>query len=298
MTLPRDTPACRGGNVLIAAAGGKMSGMRDLDRIEPGAPAVPAPRWWARLVRLVADRFTTGTALGLSLTVGFAVVALLGTAFATVLDAVLEHDGIYVVDDPVLSYTVHHRTGALTSVFHALTALGDPLPISTVALLGGILLSIRARSRRPLLVTAIATVGVQVLVFSIKFAVHRPRPVPAYALDTAGGYSFPSGHSTSSLVIFGVLAWLLSGQLRGRYARAAVWLGAAVLVVGIGSSRVYLGVHHPTDVVAAWVLGSAWLVAVLVSISTVARIRAGAPADEPADSAPSRGGRGVHRPLT
>jgi membrane-associated phospholipid phosphatase len=279
--------------------------MPDTQRIEPGAPAVPAPRGWARLLRLAADRFTPGTALGLALTIGFVVVALLGTAFAIVLDAVLEHDGVSAVDDPVLSYTVGHRTGALTTVFRALTALGDPLPISAVALLGGVLLSVRARSRRPLVTTAIATVGVQVLVFGIKFAVHRPRPVPAYALDTAGGYSFPSGHSTSSLVIFGVLAWLLSGQLRSRYARAAVWLGAAVLVAGIGSSRVYLGVHHPTDVLAAWVMGSAWLVAVLVSISTVARIRAGVPPaepagdrDVPADSGGRSGGRGLHRPLT
>jgi undecaprenyl-diphosphatase len=279
--------------------------MRGTQRIEPGAPAVPAPRWWAGLLRLAAGRFTPGTALGLSLTVGFAVVALLGTAFAIVLDAVLEHDGISAVDDPVLSYTVDHRTGVLTTVFRALTALGDPVPISAVALLGGVLLAVRERSRRPLLITAIATVGVQVLVFSIKFAVHRPRPVPAYALDAAGGYSFPSGHSTSSLVIFGVLAWLLSGQLRSRYARAAVWLVAALFVVGIGSSRVYLGVHHPTDVLAAWVMGSAWLVAVLVSMSTMARIRAGVPAaesagdrDVPADSAASDGGRRVHRPLT
>ena len=281
-----------------------MSDMRDLHRIEPGAPAVPTPRWWARLLRLAADRFTPGTALGLSLTIGFAVVALLGTAFALVLDAVLEHDGISGVDDPVLSYTVEHRSAAPTTVFHAFTTLGNPVPISAVALLGGVLLSRHARSRRPLVITAIATVGVQVLVFSIKFAVHRPRPVPAFALDTVGGYSFPSGHSTSSLVIFGVLAWLFAGQVRNRYARGAAWLVAAFLVLGIGSSRVYLGAHHPTDVLAAWVMGSAWLVAVIVSTSTLARIRAGAPGaepadrDVPADSAASGGGRGVHRPLT
>jgi undecaprenyl-diphosphatase len=279
--------------------------MEDTRPIEPGAPAVPSPRWYALLLRFAADRFTAGTALGLSLTVGFVAVALLGGGFAVVLDAVLEHDGVAAVDDPVLSYTVDHRNGALTTLFRVLTFLGDPVPISTVALLGGVLLAVRARSRRPLLITAIAAAGVQLLVFSIKFAVHRPRPVPAYALDTAGGYAFPSGHSTSSLVIFGVLGWLLGGQLRSRWARLAGWLCAALIVVGIGSSRVYLGVHHPTDVLAAWALGSAWLVAVLVSTSTVARIRAGVPPaepapdrDVPADSAPSGGGRRLHGPLT
>jgi undecaprenyl-diphosphatase len=271
--------------------------MDDRQRVEPGAPAVPAPRWYAVVLRFAADRFTPGAALGLSLTVGLVLVGLLGTAFAVVLDAVLEHDGIAAVDDPVLSYTVHHRTGALSALFRALTFLGDPLPISAVALLGGVLLAVRARSRRPLLITAIATVGVQVLVFSIKFAVHRPRPVPAYALDTAGGYSFPSGHSTSSLVIFGVLAWLLSGHLRNRYARVAVWAVAALFVLGIGSSRVYLGVHHPTDVLAAWALGSAWLVTVLMTLGAVARLRAGVPPDEPAGDRTVPAVDGVSRDL-
>jgi undecaprenyl-diphosphatase len=255
--------------------------MHDIHGIEPGVPAVPTPRWWARLLRLAADRFTPRTALGLSLTVGFAVVALLGTAFAVVLDAVLEHDGIAVVDDPILSFTVEHRSAALTTVFHAFTDLGNPVPISAVAVLGGVLLSRHARSRGPLVITAIAAVGVQVLVFSIKFAVHRPRPASPFPLETVGGYSFPSGHSTSSLVIFGVLAWLLGGQVRNRYARAAAWLPAVLFVLGIGFSRVYLGAHHPTDVLAAWVMGSAWLVAVAVTTSTLARIRAGAPPEVP-----------------
>lgn len=253
-------------------------------RTEPGAPALPTPRWWAGALRFLSARLTPGAALGLSLTVGFAVVAALGSLFAVVLDAVLEHDGVAAVDDPTLAYTVHHRSAVLTSLFHVLTFVGDPVPISLIALVAAAALARWAGSWRPLWVTAVAVAGVQVLVFSIKYLVARPRPVPAYALDTAGGYAFPSGHSTSSLVVFGVLAWLLSGQLRRRGARLAVWAGAALLVVGIGASRVYLGVHHPTDVVAAWLMGTAWLVAVLVSVATVSRIRAGRSADSPATS--------------
>jgi undecaprenyl-diphosphatase len=248
--------------------------MAATEEVEPG---VPAPGWLARALGFLAGRFTPGTALGLSLTVSFAAVALLGTVFAVILDSVLERDGISAVDDPALSYAVHHRSAVATTVFHAFTRVGDPVPISVLALLGGLALAYAARSRRPLVVTAIAAVGVQALVFGIKALVARPRPVPAYALDTAGGYSFPSGHSTSSLVIFGVLAWLLSARVRPTWARVAVWALAALLVLGVGSSRVYLGVHHPTDVVAAWLLGAAWLVTVIVSVSTVGRLRTRTP---------------------
>ena len=263
--------------------------MDDTRQVEPGAPAMPTPGWWARALRILAARFTPGAALGLSLTVGFAVVAVLGVVFAIVLDAVLEHDGISAVDDPTLLYVVQNRSAVATVVFHGFTWLGDPLPISTVALLGGLALAYVEHSRRPLVITAVAAIGVQALVFSIKVLVARPRPVPVYALDTAGGYSFPSGHSTSSLVIFGVLAWLLAARFERTSARVAVWVLAGLLVFGVGASRVYLGVHHPTDVAAAWLLGTAWLVTVLVSVATVSRIRAGARADTPVPT----GGRRV-----
>jgi membrane-associated phospholipid phosphatase len=277
----------------VRAGPGETADMDGTRQVEPGVPAVPAPGWWARALRFLAARFTSGAALGLALTVGFAAVAGLGAVFAVILDAVLEHDGISMVDDPTLSYAVHHRSAVVTAVFRAFTWIGDPLPISAIALLGGLALAYAARSRRPLVITAIAAIGVQALVFGIKVLVARPRPVPAYALDTAGGYSFPSGHATSSLVIFGVLAWLLAAQVGRTTARLAVWTLAALLVLGVGSSRVYLGVHHPTDVVAAWMLGTAWLVTVLVSVSTISRIRARVPPETPVPS----GGRGVRGSL-
>ncbi len=74
-----------------------------------------------------------------------------------------------------------------------------------------------------------------------------------------GDYSFPSGHSFAGLLLYGVLAFLLVRSLQSRGARIAVIIAAAVLIGSIGLSRVYLGVHWPSDVLGAWLLAGAWL---------------------------------------
>ena len=86
----------------------------------------------------------------------------------------------------------------------------------------------------------------------LKMLFHRPRPEVFFGLVLAQNYSFPSGHAFVSTVYFGLLAWLLATGARGR---AAV----IVLAAFIGTSRVYLGYHYPSDVVAGWALASIWL---------------------------------------
>jgi undecaprenyl-diphosphatase len=78
-------------------------------------------------------------------------------------------------------------------------------------------------------------------------------------LARAGGLSFPSGHAFGVIVGCGVLLLLVTPLLRGRLARAAAWAAGIVVVAVVGFSRVGLGVHFPTDVVAGYVLGLAWL---------------------------------------
>jgi membrane-associated phospholipid phosphatase len=87
--------------------------------------------------------------------------------------------------------------------------------------------------------------------------VQRPRPPAADLLTAASGWAFPSGHATQAMVGLGALAVLLAG----RSPRLRPWLltAATVLVLLVGGSRVCLGAHWPTDVLAGWALGAAWL---------------------------------------
>jgi undecaprenyl-diphosphatase len=89
----------------------------------------------------------------------------------------------------------------------------------------------------------------------IKAAVARQRPDIIEAIVSEPGYSFPSGHSALGMVGWGVLAVLVSRTRLPRVVRVAAITGMAVLVLLIGVSRVYLGVHYPTDVIAGWILG-------------------------------------------
>lgn len=105
--------------------------------------------------------------------------------------------------------------------------------------------------------------GVGLWVRLIKTTVERARPDAPWVLEQ--GFSFPSGHSAGTLVTYGLLAWMLCLVWRRerRSAAVPVVVGTALVVLGVGASRVLLGVHHASDVLAGWLLGLAWGSAVL-----------------------------------
>lgn len=107
-----------------------------------------------------------------------------------------------------------------------------------------------------------ATVGTAAfLAQTLKAWLQRPRPAPELLelFVDCGDASFPSGHAVFSVVFFGFLGWVAMRNLRSPSARLAVFWGAATLMVAVGASRVFLGAHWPTDVVAGYALGAFWL---------------------------------------
>jgi undecaprenyl-diphosphatase len=128
--------------------------------------------------------------------------------------------------------------------------------------------------RRVLLVGWVgALAGGALLDLALKLAFRRPRPVWESPYLAASGWSFPSGHAMGSLIAYGMLAYLLVLHLRSRSARLAVAAGAILLVLAIGFTRLFLGVHYFSDVMAGYAAGTVWL-AVCVSGLEVLR-RAG-----------------------
>jgi undecaprenyl-diphosphatase len=95
----------------------------------------------------------------------------------------------------------------------------------------------------------------------LKLAFHRPRPV-AFFGSTPSSYSFPSGHALGSFCFYGILAAILATRVRGRGAKFCVWMAAVLLVAMIGVSRIYLGVHYPSDVIAGYCAGAVWVGAI------------------------------------
>jgi undecaprenyl-diphosphatase len=145
-----------------------------------------------------------------------------------------------------------------TTAFSAVTMLGSTLVLALVAGVTAAYLVWRGRGRDAALV-AVAFAGAQLLTWILKGTFERPRPTFDDPIATAGWFSFPSGHALSSIAVYGTLAYLLAGALRSRRARAAGLAGVALLVAAIGFSRLYLGVHYLTDVLAGYSAGLAWL---------------------------------------
>jgi len=151
------------------------------------------------------------------------------------------------------------RTPMLTRLLWGFTVLGDPRVATLLTLLTIGLLLVWGRRAEAWLVGA--TVGGGAVLSALaKLAFHRPRPLAQFALiKLPSSFSFPSGHALNSLLFFGVLAFVLVRLTKRLGWRLAILGAAAVAVLLTGLSRVYLGVHWPSDVVASWSLAAAML---------------------------------------
>ncbi|GFG96429.1 phosphatase PAP2 family protein [Mycobacterium timonense] len=215
--------------------------------------------------RALAGRLPVSEVAAVALLLGLAVVVTLAVGFTEVLDDVLEGDGIAVIDHPVTRWLATHRDLWLTTVLRTITVAGSPLFLAAFALPISLVAGWRCRTWRPVVLALACGAGVPLVLFTAKALVGRNRPALPFALVDADGYSFPSGHATGTGAIMVISAWILTRWLIPRWAgRVTVWavtIGAAFL---IGFSRVYLGVHYLSDVLAGWLLGMAWAGAVMV----------------------------------
>jgi undecaprenyl-diphosphatase len=117
--------------------------------------------------------------------------------------------------------------------------------------------------RRAAVWLAIAMTGSLALDLTLKYAYHRTRP-SAFFGTAPHSYSFPSGHALCSFCFYGVLAGLFSARTKSLSWRLLIWMVAAALVIAIGLSRIYLGVHYPSDVLAGYLAATVWVGTVIV----------------------------------
>jgi membrane-associated phospholipid phosphatase len=163
--------------------------------------------------------------------------------------------------DAFVRTAVHQfATPSLTRLMQVFSFLGSVAAVATMSLLV-VCVSLYFRHSRTAALLAVTMLGVAALDVALKHAFHRPRPV-AFFGPTPSSYSFPSGHALGSLCFYGILAAILAGRVRGRGAKFCVWITAALLVGMIGLSRIYLGVHYPSDVIAGYCAATVWVGAV------------------------------------
>jgi undecaprenyl-diphosphatase len=170
------------------------------------------------------------------------------------------------------SWLHSHRSPYLTTTFLIVTSLGSTLPAICIAAATGLYF---LRKKRPYWTVAIwsSVFGGMLLNRSLKFVFHRPRPHFDDPILQLTSYSFPSGHTMAATVLYGVLAVLLVTTIKQRSLRVLVVLSASCLIALVGFSRMYLGAHYLSDVVAAIAEGLAWLSLCLTAIYSVQRQR-------------------------
>ena len=158
----------------------------------------------------------------------------------------------YIIDDPVRGLFYSIRADWLTPFVKVITYMGN---WQSITLLCIILLIMKPTRRTYGLPVSAGAIAVTVLNKIIKSLVERPRPDDIVHLVHAGGFSFPSGHSITSMFVFGLLIYLVRTNMQNRHAANILTVVLAIPMVCIGLSRIYLGVHYPTDVLAGWSLG-------------------------------------------
>jgi undecaprenyl-diphosphatase len=164
-------------------------------------------------------------------------------------------------DQAIRSWVHQFASSGMTSAMHAISLMGYEVLLAEVAI--AFIVFAKLRWKRAALWLAIAMIGSVLLDLALKYAYHRVRP-EAFFGSPARYYSFPSGHALSSLCFYGVMAGLLSARTKSLWLRVAIWVIAGALVVAIGISRIYLGVHYPSDVLAGYLAATVWVGAVIV----------------------------------
>jgi len=184
-------------------------------------------------------------------------VTLVGLLALVVAALTVTFGALVALDTTVRDWLIERRSPALTAVLTGFTTVGSSAVLVSLAFGITVWLAVTRRRGEALLVAG-TTAGALLLGPLLKNIVERARPGGGH-LVLVNSWAYPSGHSLTSTAVIGVLAVLMSRSFRARAARAAVGLGAVVLIVGVGVSRVYLGVHWPTDVLAGWLVGALWL---------------------------------------
>jgi len=231
-------------------------------------------RWLAkrspRAQSILFRRFSAAHYLGLNLTLGLGVSFALLLVFAAIAQSVLSKTAIVRFDLDLAE--VLHASATTRGV--ALSVVVTRLGTMSATAVFGLPLVLWYSSRRgwlPLAGWLAALAGAEVLAWALKHAIHRERPIFEVAYATEPSFSFPSSHVLGALVGYGLIVYFVICLTRSRFWRTLAIAFGTVLVVAVGYSRLYLGLHFFSDVVGGLAAGAVWLTACITALEVARR---------------------------
>jgi membrane-associated phospholipid phosphatase len=241
----------------------RQAGSRFLQR-----PRVSALRQrFAPQISFLQARFSPTGYLGLQLTAGAAVLLGASWLFGGIAEDVMSGDPITVIDVQVSQWFHAHAHPLLTRAMLVVTHLHGPAAVMLAVALIAAYLAWK-RNWYWLLCVGLTVPSGMLLNIAMKYAFHRARPSFDDPLLTLTTYSFPSGHVAGATLFYGVMAAMVMARTRAWRWRVATVLGAILMVALVALTRVYLGAHYLSDVLAAFAEGVAWLTLCLTAIHT------------------------------
>ena len=239
-----------------------------------GALANPYVSQWRQnhptISNWLSNRLNSKNPYGLFLTLGLAISLLLFSVFVAILINVVRHGSLTQLDIRIIHLMPSIRTPLQTDFFRFVTFTNNS---QTVLLLAALTIGILWVSRRRAIAVSVATmlISCQLANYITKSLVGRMRPEQLLSAYNQNSFSFPSGHTMQATALSGLVAYLLFRSYKSVVARIFIVLGYACTVVLVGLSRVYLGVHYPSDVLAAIFLGATLLALAITAIEIMVR---------------------------
>lgn len=175
--------------------------------------------------------------------------------------------------DTVLANCIYtFRTPVLTEIMKGITYLGNPISV-VIFLLAVFLLLFVLKKRKYIYSILISSILGEAFVYIMKMVVQRPRPLIQNALVIETDPSFPSGHAMIAVTVYGLIFYFLIGICKKNWQKILVTVVGGLLILSIGISRIYLGVHWPSDILASYLLGGGWVCFVIGLLRNTDEIR-------------------------
>jgi undecaprenyl-diphosphatase len=166
-----------------------------------------------------------------------------------------------IFDEAVRAAAMQTASPRLTQLMVFFSFIGSVIflfPLGIVA----VIIFLRLKWKRAAVLFALTMAGEIVLDLTLKGFFRRPRPEALYGYALPLSFSFPSGHALGSFCFYGILAWLVAARLKNPAGKTLVWVLASALILSIGFSRIYLGVHYPSDIIGGYAAALVWTVTI------------------------------------
>jgi undecaprenyl-diphosphatase len=189
--------------------------------------------------------------------IGLAIVLVAVYAFLAIAEDITNNEPIVRFDTIIVNAIHTNVSPSLVELMRLISLAGSEIPTVLTVLM--VLYCLRQKAWYELLLIVTAVGGAHIMNGLLKLGFQRNRPTFTDPIGAVVGFSFPSGHAMGAMAFYGLMAYLSAKERRSRWDRIAIVVLMGIVVLLVGFSRVYLGAHYPSDVVAGYAAGLAWL---------------------------------------